>query len=245
MPLASPCPIRSTYLCLLMSSTPLGRTRVPAEATPPASTTTLQLGGWKWEWPRWVLTRPSCRHLILPVSVHKCIEQSCEINHFASTGNFPPVVNGSDIFVVTIGATSVYSFSVTDDSGLGTHASVVGGIPRAGNLTNISNAFTFSWNPATTEDVYGLTFYATDLLGATGILRPKVYVCSCLNGGNCTWEGTFSSIRNVTTMQCNCPPGEPWTTLVPLPLLCILIISPRGLLPSHTFPHISSPHISP
>ena len=109
---------------------------------------------------------------------------------------------------------SVYSFVVTDDSGLGTRVSIVGGIPRAGSLTNISNAFTFSWNPTTSEDVYGLTFYATDSLGATGILRPKVYVCSCLNGGNCTQEGMFNSTQNVTTMQCNCPAGEP--LLVPM-----------------------------
>ena len=86
----------------------------------------------------------------------------------------------------------------------------MGDIPRAGNLTNISNAFTFSWNPA---DMYRLTFYATDLLGAIEILRPKVYMCSCLNGGNCTWDGTLNSTQNITIMQCNCSPGEPWTTL--------------------------------
>eukprot|EP00731_Ephydatia_muelleri_P005385 Em0002g1561a len=134
-------------------------------------------------------------------------DTSCIYDYIATGRQFPPALNGSNTFVVTIGVMSVYSFVVTDDSGLGTRVSIVGGIPRAGNLTNISNAFTFSWNPTTSEDVYGLTFYATDSLGATGILRPKVYVCSCLNGGNCIQEGMFNSTQNVTMMQCNCPAG--------------------------------------
>ena len=124
------------------------------------------------------------------------------------TGNFPPVLIGSDVYVVTAATVSVYNFTVTDDDA-GVLVGIVGGTPARSSLTHTGSDYTFAWTPASLGDVNGVTFYATDSLGASGILRPTMYLCPCLNGGTCANDGPFNSTRNVTVMYCNCPPGEP------------------------------------
>ena len=135
-------------------------------------------------------THPRC------VCVHMC------------TGNFPPVLIGSDVYVVTAATASVYNFTVTDDD-TGVSVGIVGGTPARSSLTHTGSAYMFAWTPASPGDVNGVTFYATDSLGASGILRPTTYLCPCLNGGTCANDGIFNSTRNITVMYCNCPPGEP------------------------------------
>ena len=117
--------------------------------------------------------------------------------------NFPPIFDGAATFRVNVGETSVYTFTVTDDSN-SPDVTVQG--PDAYSLTSNGDTFTFSWTVTGVID-YSLMFVAVDSMNAVSTLSPRVEICACQNNGVCTLEGILGTMGNVIDMQCECTPG--------------------------------------
>ena len=54
---------------------------------------------------------------------------------------------------------------------------------------------------------YDITIEASDTMGAISTLSPRVEICACQNGGNCTLNGLLGIDTNVVDMLCQCDQG--------------------------------------
>ena len=92
------------------------------------------------------------------------------------------------------------------DPGDNVTLSVQGGLPDTATLEELTEGeFVFQW---TLQEVTyePLTFVANDSKGAASVFSPKLEVCACANGGNCSFDGISSN--NVTiVMNCQCTQG--------------------------------------
>ena len=87
--------------------------------------------------------------------------------------NLPPRLGGNSSFQVYTGILSAYTFNVSDDSDDQVQVNIVGGTPANGNLIRVnSSTYTFTWNLMDPGLASNLTFYASDSLGAVGVLSP-------------------------------------------------------------------------
>jgi len=123
--------------------------------------------------------------------------------------NLPPRLRGNNSFQVYTGILSAYTFNVSDDNDDQVQVNIVGGTPANGNLIRVnSTTYTFTWNLMDPGLASNLTFYASDSLGAVGVLSPRIVVCGCQNRGNCTSDGVLSPQNNILIMNCYCPSGN-------------------------------------
>ena len=99
--------------------------------------------------------------------------------------------------------TSVYTFTVTDESG-SPDVTVQG--PVTYSLTPNGDTYTFSWTVSEVIN-YTLMFVAVDPMNAVSTLSPRVEICACQNSGSCTLEGILGTEGNVVDMECECTPG--------------------------------------
>ena len=135
----------------------------------------------------------------------------------------PPRLEGSDVFMVTVGQPSVYTFTVTDDSDVVVPV-IEGGLPENANLTSEGNVYTLTWLlMSPTSDLLNfnrtIRIIATDTLNATSLLVPQLQVCACNSeGGNCTLEGLIDIIANPLILNCECNLGKPLFFKRPPPL---------------------------
>lgn len=88
-----------------------------------------------------------------------------------STENFPPSLEGSDIFQVYLSHQSVYTFNATDEADNFTVA-ISGGQPSNSSLVNVGSVYTFTWTLQELEN-RTLTFLAVDFLGAVLCFNHK------------------------------------------------------------------------
>ena len=124
-----------------------------------------------------------------------------------STDNFPPNISGNGIFTVRVGQNNSYYFTV-QDPGDNITVSVVGGLPTNAFLEESNEGhYTLRWSPTETSNAT-LTLLATDSLGALSTLTPRVHVCACFNGGNCTLEGVISTDNSTIVLNCDCTEGN-------------------------------------
>ena len=116
--------------------------------------------------------------------------------------NLPPSITGSAIFRVNLGVESVFSINVTDPGDNFT-LELQGGLPSDSILEKISDGqYIFTWNLTETTN-RTLEFIANDTGGAVTVFIPRVEVCPCQNGGNCTLNGVDSDDATVN-MNCQC-----------------------------------------
>ena len=126
---------------------------------------------------------------------------------FLCTDNFPPNITGQGIFTVRVREMNSYSFTV-QDPGDNITVSVIGGLPSNALLEDSKDGqYTLHWNPIEAPNTT-LTLLATDSLGAASTLTPKVHVCNCFNGGNCTLDGIISTDDSTILMNCDCIRGS-------------------------------------
>ena len=100
-----------------------------------------------------------------------------------------------------------YNFTV-QDPGDNITVSVVGGLPFTTLLEESNEGhYTLHWSPNETPNAT-LTLLATDSLGALSAFTPKVHVCACFNGGNCTLEGVISTDNSTIVLNCDYTEGN-------------------------------------
>ena len=117
--------------------------------------------------------------------------------------NQPPRLNGSAVFMVTIGQPSTYQFVANDSNAFDLR--VLGDL--SGTLERgMDGMHSFTLNLSTTTNST-VSFTATDSLNASSLLNPQVYVCACENG-NCTLEGVLNRDADPLIMNCICPVGK-------------------------------------
>ena len=116
------------------------------------------------------------------------------------------------MFEVTIGEESVYNFALTDDRDDSIEVNIEGGfIEYELTLVPNSNNFTYTVTLVDTTNVSNIStliFSANDSMSAVGVLSPRLEICACQNGGNCTQEGILGTVNNVVVLQCTCPGGQ-------------------------------------
>ena len=92
------------------------------------------------------------------------------------------------------------------DPGDNVTLNVQGQLPSSGLEELGDGEFIFHWSlrEPTTEP---LVFVATDSSGASSSFIPRVEVCACVNGGNCTLDGILTT-NSTIIMTCQCPQGK-------------------------------------
>ena len=94
-----------------------------------------------------------------------------------------------------------------EDSGDTFSLNVQGGLPDSSVLEEFSEGmFAFRWIPqeVTTQP---LVFVAGDSRNASRAFTPRVEICACLNGGNCTLDGLLTNNATII-MNCQCSQGD-------------------------------------
>ena len=115
-------------------------------------------------------------------------------------------MTGENLFTVTVGQQAEYTFTVTDAKNTFV-VGVLGGLPISSELINQGDGvFTFSWTLQQPTNM-SLTFFARDSLNASSTLSPRVEVCACANGGECTLDGLLSTDYSTVIMNCLCTEG--------------------------------------
>ena len=105
-----------------------------------------------------------------------------------------------------VGEQAQYTFTVTDP-GDTFIVGVLGGLPISSDLINKGEGmFSFLWALQQPTNI-SLAFFARDSLNASSNLNPRVEVCACANGGECTLDGLLSTDDNTVIMNCLCTEG--------------------------------------
>ena len=116
-------------------------------------------------------------------------------------------MTGDEIFSVTLGQESVYTFTVVDQGDF--TVGVVEGLPQGATLEdNGGGEYTFRWTLVNTTIINPLGFQAIDGEGAASLLSPQLDMCLCANGGECTLDGVLNTALPVVIMNCYCPGGQ-------------------------------------
>ena len=103
---------------------------------------------------------------------------------------------------------SVYKFWVLDD-GDDFSVGIVGDLPVPYELIEKSNGvFELQLTLQRLADI-SLSLFAKDSLNASSVLSPRLEVCACANGGECSLKGLLSTDETTVIMNCICPPGRP------------------------------------
>ncbi len=105
---------------------------------------------------------------------------------------------------MTINKESVLHLSVTDP-GDNVTLFVQGGLPDNSVLQGSEGEYDFRWSlqQATYQPI---VFLANDSKGAASLFSPRVEVCACVNGGNCTLDGVLSN-NSTIVLNCLCTEG--------------------------------------
>lgn len=107
---------------------------------------------------------------------------------------------------MTLGEESVLLISVIDPGDNFT-LSLEGGVPENATLEELGiGEYGFRWTLYHITDRV-LEFVATDTRGASSTFMPRVELCSCVNGGECTLNGVVSDSATIT-MNCLCLEGD-------------------------------------
>ena len=122
--------------------------------------------------------------------------------------SFPPNISAPEIFNATVGTNSTYSFSVTGSISVVVVINGQNSLPANAAFSNDSgDTFTLTWNPVNVNEEFNVTIIATAERNATSMFVPRVQLCGCMNGGNCTEDGVLDLELPFIVLNCDCPPG--------------------------------------
>ena len=127
-------------------------------------------------------------------------------NNIFSTANNPPLIQGPDTFLATVGELSEYTFNVTDDDNF-TLSVAMAGVSTELIDTMVNGVFIFRITLPAADSGFTLDITATDDEGASSLFSPQVQICACLNGGNCTIDGILNPTADPLLLRCICPLG--------------------------------------
>lgn len=98
-------------------------------------------------------------------------------------------------------------FTASDEDIDNVQITVEGPPVDAFSLIPNGNSYTLT---ITVDEVidYSIMIVAVDSMNAVSTLSPRVEVCNCQNGGNCTLDGILDTDDNVIVMLCQCTPGK-------------------------------------
>ena len=102
-----------------------------------------------------------------------------------------------------VGIESNYLFTVTGSINV---TVVING--QELSLLGSGNAFTLPWRPANINEGYNVTIIATAGQNARAVFVPRVQLCGCINGGNCTTAGVLNLQLPFNVLNCECPAGN-------------------------------------
>jgi len=122
---------------------------------------------------------------------------------FLFAESFPPNISAPEIFTANVGVDSNYLFTVTGSINV---TVVING--QESLLLGSGNTFTVTWRPANINDQYNVTIIATAEQNARAVFAPRVQLCGCINGGNCTTAGVLNLQLPFNVLNCECPEGK-------------------------------------
>ena len=127
--------------------------------------------------------------------------------HFLYTESFPPNITAPDIFMAIVGTDSIYTFSVT--GGINVNIIINGQttLPPSTTFTSSGNTFTLTWNPVDTNEEFNVTIIAIAERNVSSMFVPRVQLCGCMNGGNCTEDRMLNLEPPFVVLNCDCPAG--------------------------------------
>lgn len=123
--------------------------------------------------------------------------------------SFPPNISAPATFVITVGMSSIYSFTVTTES---TNLNVTSFVndESYNNITRNGDTFTLTYNTFDRNEEINLTIIATTEQDARSMVVPRVQLCGCMNNGNCTVDGVPNIESPFVVLNCECPAGILW-----------------------------------
>ena len=124
------------------------------------------------------------------------------------TESFPPNISAPIIFLATVGTASTYPFIVTGSVNVTVVVNGQDTLPPNTNFTENGDAFTLIWTPVDTSEEFNFTIIATAEQSARSMFIPRVQLCGCLNGGNCTEDGVLNLESPFVVLNCECPAGS-------------------------------------
>ena len=127
---------------------------------------------------------------------------------FLCTESFPPNITAPDIFMATVRIDSIYSFNVTGSINVNVMINGQGTLPPNAAFTGSGNTFTLTWNPADITEEFNVTIIAIAERNASRMFVPRVQLCGCMNGGNCTEAGVLNLEAPFVILNCDCPAGS-------------------------------------
>ena len=109
--------------------------------------------------------------------------------------------------MATVGIDSIYSFTVTGSINVTVVINGQEALPPNTMFTRSGDTFTLTWNPVDINEEFNVTIIAVAQQTARALFVPRVQLCGCLNGGNCTEVGVPNLQLPFNILNCECPAG--------------------------------------
>ena len=121
--------------------------------------------------------------------------------------------------MATVEIDSIYSFTVTGSNDVTVAINGQESLPSNANFTRSGNTFTLVWNPIDINEEFNVTIIAISERNARALFVPRVQLCGCVNGGNCTTVGVSNLQLPFNVLNCDCPAGTYTSSLLAVHLL--------------------------
>ena len=109
--------------------------------------------------------------------------------------------------MATVGIESIYSFTVTGSNDVTVVINGQESLPSNTAFTGSGNTFTLTWNPVNIMEEFNVMIIAVAERNARAMFVPRIQLCGCENGGNCTTVGVPNLQLPFNVLNCNCPAG--------------------------------------
>lgn len=123
------------------------------------------------------------------------------------TESFPPNITAPDTFMATVGIDSIYTFNVTGSINMNVIINGQSTLPSNTNFSGSNDTFTLTWNPVDVTEEFIVTIDAIAEQNVNSTFVPRVQLCGCMNGGNCTEAGVLNLEALFVVLNCDCPAG--------------------------------------
>ena len=129
------------------------------------------------------------------------------------------------MFVATIGTNSAYTFTITgsvvdvnviingqnfviNEENVVINSQNSPNLPPNTNLNRNGDIFTLTWSPTDISEKINVSIIANGKRDTTSSFNPRVQLCGCANGGNCTEAGILDLEVSFVLLNCDCPEGN-------------------------------------
>jgi len=110
--------------------------------------------------------------------------------------------------MATVGTSSSYSFTVNSSVNVIVTINEQNTLPPNAAFIGSGDDYTLTLNPASINEEFNVTIIATGRQNATSMFVPRVQLCGCMNGGNCTEAGVPILQLPFVVLNCECPAGR-------------------------------------